>query len=146
MEMYDDVRTAIQDFSGFQRRWSKVKNGFEEFFGNFNPDALQIPGISIVLDVAIGTCTIEAFSRKFEASLSPLLANDKSLVGNVEFVELVKEKRILIERFFITHQQSVMTLAGETLMPVADFSEQQTRHILNLLLQGLSRPINSTDD
>ena len=146
MELYDDVRAAINDFSGLQRRWSKVKDGFEEFFGNFNPETLQISGVSIETDALAGTCAIDAFGRKFAATLTPLLLSNKTLVGNVEFVEVVKEKRILVERFLITPQQNVTTVAGETLMPASDYSNDQTRYILNLLLQGLSRSVNSTDD
>lgn len=146
MKLYDDVHSAVKDFSGFQRRWLKVKNGFEEFFGNFNPETLHISGVSIELDALVGLCAINAFGRKFEATLTPLLLNDKTLVGNVEFVEVLKEKRGLIERFFITPQQNVMSLSGETLMPASDFSSLQTLYILNLLFQGVSRPATSTDE
>jgi hypothetical protein len=146
MELYDDVHAAVNDFGGFQRRWSKVKKGFEDFFGNFNPEALQISGVSIELDALAGTCAIEAFGRTFAVSLTPLLRGDKELVGNVEFVEVVREKRLPINRFLITPQQNVTTLGGETLMPVSDFSNLQTLYIFNLLLQGLSRPVISTDD
>lgn len=146
MELYDDVRAAVNDFSGFQWRWAKIRNGFEEFFGNFNPETLQISSVSTEFDALAGTCAIDALGRKFVATLTPLLLSNKALVGNVEFVEVVKEKRILVERFLITPQQDVMTVAGETLMPTSDYSSDQTRHILNLLLQGLSRPATSTDD
>lgn len=144
MEVYDDVHAAVNDFSGFQRRFLKIRDGFEEFFANFNPENLNIPGISVELDAVAGTYVLNAYGRKFMATLTPLLI-DKTPYGNIEFLEVIEKKRISIERFLITYQKYITTLAGETLMPASDFSNDQTRYIFNLLNRGLSRPITSTD-
>ncbi|WP_157015889.1 hypothetical protein [Pseudomonas batumici] len=144
MELYDDAHTAVNDFSVFQGRFLKVRNGFEDFFANFNPEKLNIRGISAELDTVAGTCVFNAYGRKFMATLTPLLIN-KTPYGNIEFLEVIEKKRISIERFLITYQQNITTLAGETLMPASDFSNVQTCYILNLLNRGLSRPITSAD-
>lgn len=144
MEQYGDIHAAVSDFSGFQRRFTAVKTGFEEFFANFNPTTLNIPGVSSKFDNSAGTCTIEAFGRKFKAILTPYL-DKKTLLGHVDFVEVVGEKHLSVERFLVTAQQNITTLAGETLMPAADFSSNQTLYILNLLCKGLSQQLTSKD-
>ncbi|WP_339428388.1 MULTISPECIES: hypothetical protein [unclassified Pseudomonas] len=139
MELYDDIHEAVSDFAGYQRRFTKIRESFEEFFANLNPDTLQIAGMSVELNASAGTCEINAFQRKFFATLSPLII-DKELIGHVEFGETIGQKKTAIERFLI-NSKFVMTLARKPLIPTSDFSSLQTLYILNLVRQGLSKPV-----
>ncbi|RVD74326.1 hypothetical protein [Pseudomonas koreensis] len=139
MELYNDIHDAVSDFVGYQRRFTKIRESFEEFFANLNPDTLQIAGMSVEIDALAGICEINAFQRKFFAKLSPLVI-DKEIIGHVEFGETIGQKRTAIERFLI-NPKFVMTLARKPLIPISDFTNVQTLYILNLVRQGLSKPV-----
>jgi hypothetical protein len=143
MDLYANLSDAVNNFSYSQVRFTKIQAGFGEFFENFNPENLQISGVTMHLDVPAGTCVITAFGRIFSATVTPLMVG-KEMFGHVEFIENVGSKKVAIERFLITSNM-VMTLAREALMPVSNFSNQQSLHILNLIHKGLSKPLIASE-
>jgi SLT domain-containing protein len=141
MAAYDNADTAHRDFLYFNGKFQRVCSNFVSFFEQFTTDQLRIDGLSTTLEKDAMKLTVTVYGREFVAEMAAL-TNGSDINGQVDFSEVNGSSRRWVDSFIITSGGHITDQAGKTVMPVHDWSRNQCLFFLNLVHQGLSKPLD----
>jgi hypothetical protein len=139
MQKYNDVNRAVQNYSIFDSRWTRIQKDFNEFCEPLdNLQGVGIKGVTVERHTGERRVDISAYGREFSAQLFAVVAGEQ-LRGTVKFYECIHDGETREVSEFRVDSGYIHDLNGNNPpIPTYDSSSTQLKYWINLLDVGLS--------
>ena len=138
MSKYTVATDAMNDYSYRMGYWKRILDNYKTFCEPLHKlHDLQIDGFSVTSTNDDLNIFISAFGRNFELVIGAIVHN-REIMGNVNFIEVQGKERLLVTNFIVTRQGMIKSSDFTDLIPMFDYSSNQSLFWWNMIDDGLA--------